>query len=169
MQALTVLVKVCVFIQRSSRAAHHSIQVCLLHEGGRDSQLAALRTGEGLTSESGLAKDHHPRQAILHLRKGQQRDVHQVIAVKVGVQNQVRGVAHMGNHGPHITDEMEVLLQADGRLQVGQMRFQALPLGQERLYTAMPALAFGQPFVRELQLGRTGFAGTSRDRDPPAA
>jgi hypothetical protein len=100
------------------------------------------------------------RGALLRLRKRQERDVHGVVAVEIGIENQVRRVARVGNHRPHVGDEMRVPLVDRRRLTGAREGLEPGPFPPDRVERDVIALALlqliGGEFESRTELGLHG-------------
>src|SRR5262245_13555231 len=116
-----------------------------------DSQLSAFGCGNIPTPQGVGAVGHDGAEPILHLRQRQQSDVHQVVTIQVRIEDEVRGIAHMSNHGTHVGDEM--------KMTGGELRWfrwaslEPFPFLLERLDPTMLAFPFGQTLRSKLERG----------------
>ena len=96
---------------------------------------------------------HTSRPAVrsLRLRQRQQRHVHRVVAVQVGIEDQVGRVAGVRGHRPEIGEQVRVRLGGGVRRRAMHRLAGRDPLLADGLDPHVPALAPGQAVRRELQ------------------
>ena len=151
MKRLVHIIEVDVLVQGGLRVGRDPVQVDIFEQRGVHRKLRVLFWRDAGVLEQFQAKGGHRRQAFLHLRQGQQRDVHGVVAVQVGIQDQVRRVAGVGDHGAHIADQVRVLGLAHAGGGAVAFALQLLPFLPHRRQPHMFAFAFAQSVFGELQ------------------
>ncbi len=145
-------VKIRVFVQRRLDASHNAIQVGLFEQRGVDGELLAILLRQGLAPERGLAVGHDLSKAILRLGQREQRGIHEVIAVEIRVEDEVRHIPRVGDHDPDIRDQLRVPCGGFRRSQAREAH-QLPPFLQHRAGAVVGTFALGQPLLRELEHG----------------
>jgi len=151
MHGRTDAIKVAVFVQRRLRAAHHAVQVRLLEQGRIDAESDAFLVIADVLFEGISALGHDGRDTVLRLRQDEQGYVHQVVAVQIRIEDEIRRIAGVRDHRAHIGNQVEVLLGARRRGETRQPGGQLAPLPFQRCDPRVFPLALSQTFVGELE------------------
>ena len=135
-----------VFVQRRLEVSRDAIAIALLQERRHDREaLGEFRRRRPVAAVDGRRELH---QAVLRLRQGDEHRVHRVVAIEVGVENQVRGVTDVAEHRPQIGQQVQRPFSGDRRIG-GLLHLR--PLGHHGIRADVIALTGGQPLGRELQ------------------
>ena len=70
---------------------------------------SGLPSGFLARAKNVIAVSNDLGETILGLRQGEERRVHQVVAIKVGIEDEVGSIPRVHNHRAQISDQMEVL------------------------------------------------------------
>jgi hypothetical protein len=152
-------VEVAVLVDRGLHVAADPVEVALFEHGGRNRQPRAFSWRRGSLRREAQPERGDVRDPVRRLRQRHQRGVHGVVAVQVGIENQVRRVADVRDHRPDVGDEVQVLLV--GRLASGAVgrTLERLPFLPDRLDAHVLALAGRKSFWCELQRGAQPVVG----------
>ena len=95
--------------ERCPRAGGDADEIGFIEQTGIDPQLHALLDRQLLVLQGAIAVADDRRQAVLSLRQRDQRAVHQIEAVEVRIEDQVRRIPRMRDHGADVGDHARVL------------------------------------------------------------
>jgi hypothetical protein len=149
-------VEVGVLDERRGQARAHAIAVGLVEHAREDSRVAPEAGGRRVGSvEAGGEQRLDRAEPAQSLRQGEQGRVHHVVAVEVGVEDQIRGVADVPDQPAHVGDqggERRLERAGEERLPAGgTVDGEAPPAGLERQGCERLAPAFAEAGLVELQ------------------
>ena len=149
-QRLARAVEAGVLVERRLGVGDDPIAIRLAQEGRRHREVPAI--GGGQAAAVRLLQPHQQTGGpLVRLRQRQQRHVHRVVAVQVGVEDQVGRVAGMRGHRPEIGEQVRVRRDGGVRRRAMHRLTGRGPLLADGLDPHVPALATGQAVRRELQ------------------